>query len=59
MSSRGVQGKYMEILFSRNQKIMGGKTTQYLLEKVRTAAQSPAVTGAPFHRHRTPTPELE
>jgi myosin heavy subunit len=28
------QGKYMEILFDKRNKIMGGRTTKYLLEKV-------------------------
>ena len=30
------QGKYMEILFDKQNKIMGGRTTKYLLEKVRS-----------------------
>ena len=29
-----MQGKYMEILFNKQNKIMGGRTTKYLLEKV-------------------------
>ena len=33
-----MQGKYMEILFDKTNKIMGGRTTKYLLEKVRLPA---------------------
>jgi myosin heavy subunit len=33
-----MQGKYMEILFDKRNKIMGGRTTKYLLEKVRWPA---------------------
>jgi hypothetical protein len=34
------QGKYMEILFNKQNKIMGGRTTKYLLEKVSLLALS-------------------
>lgn len=35
-----LQGKYMEILFDKRNKIMGGRTTKYLLEKVILLAPS-------------------
>ena len=35
MTHVAAQGKYMEILFDKQNKIMGGRTTKYLLEKVR------------------------
>ena len=37
-SANAMQGKYMEILFDKRNKIMGGRTTKYLLEKVRLPA---------------------